>query len=574
MKKFGLLGVALLLLACMNAPEKGTMITDVNIIDVTNGTMWEHMDVVIDSGKIKTISPHQEKPLAHELMVNGTDRFLMPGLAEMHAHIPTPSTQIEHIEDVLFLYLANGITTIRGMLGHPIHLVLRNKAENGEILSPRIFTSSPSLNGNSVTSVEEATTLVKVYHRDGYDFLKIHPGIKREVFDQIVKTANEVGIPFAGHVPVDVGIRHALQSKYASIDHVDGFLEGLVPETANVKPEENGFFGYAFTPLADLSKIDGLVNLAKENKVYIVPTQSLFERWFAPIPADELLQQSEMQYMPPATLMDWTARKEASIDPASGFTASQWKQFDTIRKQLIKKLQDGGHRMLLGSDAPQVFNVPGFSIHREIDGLQAAGLTPLEIIQSGTINPATFFDKVDVFGQVKEGLEADLILLNANPLDDIDHLQNLAGVFRHGLWIPKATINKRLAGIAVKNSKPSEIDSDRKERNVDQLQGTWKYHSEKGKKPGPVETFERVKSIFDGYWNLTEMNILTNKLGDVHGGHYSMEGNEYTETITFANESSDHLLKKTLRFQFEVIGDTLILTGLNNTFNEEWIRVD
>ncbi|MGB5434558.1 MAG: amidohydrolase family protein [Maribacter sp.] len=573
MKKFGLLGAVLLLFACMNEPEKGTMIIDVNIIDVTTGAIWEHKDVVIDSGKIKTISLHQEKPLAHELMVNGTGKFLMPGLAEMHAHIPPPSINSERIEDVLFLYLANGITTIRGMLGHPIHLVLRNKAENGEILSPRIFTSSPSLNGNSVTSTEQAISMVTTYKKDGYDFLKIHPGIKREVFDQIVITANEVGIPFAGHVPIDVGIWHALQSKFASIDHVDGFLEGLVPETANVKPMDNGFFGYAFTPMADLAKIDGLVNLAKENKVWIVPTQSLFERWFAPIPADELLQQPEMQYMPTATLVDWKERKEASIDPATGFTANQWKQFDVIRKQLIKKLQDRGHGMLLGSDAPQVFNVPGFSIHREIDGLQAAGLTPLEIIQSGTINPATFFEKVDVFGQVKEGLEADLILLNANPLDNIDHLQDLAGVFRQGLWVPKATINKRLAGIAAKNSKPSEIDSDQEERNVHQLQGTWQYYSEKGKKPAPVETFKRVKSIFNGYWNMTEMNTLTNKLGYYHGGHYSVEGNEYAETITFANESSDYLMEKMLRFQFEVIGDTLILTGLNNTFNEEWIRV-
>jgi len=108
--------------------------------------------------------------------------------------------------------------------------------------------------------------------------LKIHPGIQREVFDEVVRTANEVGIPFAGHVPVDVGIRHALESKYVSIDHVDGFLEGLVPESENVDPTKNGFFGFAFTPLADTSKIDELVALAKQNEVWIVSTQSLFER--------------------------------------------------------------------------------------------------------------------------------------------------------------------------------------------------------------------------------------------------------------------------------------------------------
>lgn len=573
MKKLGLLGVALLLFACTAEPEKGTMIIDVNIVDVSTGTILEHWDVVIDSGKIKTIAKHQGKPLVHELMVSGAGKYLMPGLAEMHAHIPPPSTNSEQIEDVLFLYLANGITSIRGMLGHPAHLALKSNVENGNILSPRIFTSSPSLNGNSVTSVEQAISMVTAYKKDGYDFLKIHPGIKREVFDQIVKTANEVGIRFAGHVPVDVGIEHALRSKYASIDHVDGFLEGLVPETVNVNPEDNGFFGYAFTPLVDVSKIDGLVQLAKENEVWVVPTQSLFERWFAPIAADELLQQAEMQYMPPTTLANWKQRKEASIDPSTGFTAHQWKQFDAIRKQLIKKLQDGGHGMLLGSDAPQVFNVPGFSIHREIDGLEAAGLTPLQIIQSGTINPAKYIGMTDVFGQVKEGLEADLVLLNANPLENTDNLQELVGIFKKGRFIPKASINNRLAAMAAKNSEPSENESE-KHSLADQLQGTWKYYSEKGKKPAPVATFDRLKTISNGYWSMTEMNILTNKLAYYHGGRYKLEGDEYIETITFANHSSQYLLDNTLKVKLEVKGDTIIQTGLNTTYNEVWIRME
>ena len=173
----------------------------------------------------------------------------------MRNHIPPPTTSKERIAETLFLYLSRGVTTIRGMLGNPLHLELREKTAKGELLSPRIYTSSPSLNGNSVKTREEAIIKVTQYQKDGYDFLKIHPGIQRDVFDQVVETANAVGIPFAGHVPVDVGIRHALESNYASIDHVDGFLEGLVPASANVKANENGF------------------------------TQSLFERWYAPITA-------------------------------------------------------------------------------------------------------------------------------------------------------------------------------------------------------------------------------------------------------------------------------------------------
>lgn len=457
MKNLILLITTIFAFSCNTAQEKvsltAILISDVNIVDVRSGKILENQNVVIDSGKIKKISETIENKKAYTEKIDGSGKYLMPGLAEMHAHIPPPSTDAKRIEEVLFLYLSNGITTIRGMLGDPAHLVLREKSENGEILSPRIFTSSPSLNGNSIKTIEEAIEKVTAYQKEGYDFLKIHPGIKRDVFDQVVKTANEVGISFAGHVPVDVGIRHALKNGYASIDHVDGFLEGLVPKSAKVKPDENGFFGYNFTTLADVSKIDELVSMSKENKVWIVPTQSLFERWFAPISADELLRQPEMIYMPVTTLENWKQRKEESTATSAGFNEPQWQQFDAIRKQLIKKLQVGGHGMLLGSDAPQLFNVPGFSIHHEIDGMEAAGLSQLQIIQAGTINPAKYFNHEAIFGEVKEGFEADLILVNENPLDRLDALQNLSGVFRQGRWLSKIEIDKKLDAIANNASK-------------------------------------------------------------------------------------------------------------------------
>ena len=457
MKNFLFIFSFIILTACNQAQEKITsselLIANVNIVDVRSGAILENQQVVIDSGKVKSISAEIPESIEFSATIDGNGKYLMPGLAEMHAHIPPPSTDAQRIGEVLFLYLSNGITTIRGMLGDPAHLELRKKTMKGELLSPRIFTSSPSLNGNSVQTKEDAIEKVTAYQEAGYDFLKIHPGILREVFDQVVQTANEVGIEFAGHVPVDVGIRHALESKYASIDHVDGFLEGLVHESANVKPNENGFFGYNFTPLADIAKIDELVAMAKENEVWIVPTQSLFERWFAPVSADELLAQSEMKYMPKTTLQNWKQRKEESTSTSSGFSEEQWQQFDAIRKQLIKKLQEGGHGMLLGSDAPQLFNVPGFSIHHEIDGMEKAGLTPLQIIQSGTINPAKYFGMEDTFGEVKAGFDADLILADGNPLKDLNELQNLSGVLSQGKWISKLEIDSRLDEIAKNASK-------------------------------------------------------------------------------------------------------------------------
>jgi hypothetical protein len=458
MKKLLLLLVSTMAMtACNQAQEQvsstATLISNANIVNVRSGEILKNHQVVVDSGKIKSVSETLENPEAYQNKIDASGKYLMPGLAEMHAHIPQPPTSQERVEDVLFLYLSNGITTIRGMLGHPSHLELREQALDGELTSPRIFTSSPSLNGNSVTTPEEAAEKVAAYEKEGYDFLKIHPGIQLEVFDQLVQTADSVGIPFAGHVPVDVGIHRALESQYASIDHVDGFLEGLVPESENVDPTENGFFGYNFTALADTAKIDELVRLAAENKVWIVPTQSLFTKWFAPTDADEMLSLPEMKYMPPVTLEDWKRRKQESTGEDSGFDEEQWQKFDAIRKQLIKSLSEDGHGMLLGSDAPQLFNVPGFSIHKEMQDMKDAEMSNLEIIRSGTINPAIFFDMEDTFGEVKEGLDADLILLEENPLKNLEALKRLAGVMRQGQWIPKAEIDQRLSEIAEKNRK-------------------------------------------------------------------------------------------------------------------------
>ena len=445
---------ALMFLACNqpqdNVSTTAVLFTNVAIIDVTNGDVLKDRHIVVDSGKIKQISAAIENADKYATKINGKGKYVVPGLAEMHAHIPQPPTSAERTEDVLFLYLSNGVTTIRGMLGHPTHLELREKAKNGAVLSPRIFTSSPSFNGNSVPTTAEAIEKVTAYQKEGYDFLKIHPGVQKDVFDQMVKTANEVGIPFAGHVPVDVGIRHALESRYASIDHVDGFLEGLVPESENVKPNENGFFGYNFTPLADTSKIDELVQLSKENEVWIVPTQSLFTKWFAPADVDDLLALPEMKYMPASTLEDWKRRKIASTGEDSGFDEEEWKNFDAIRKQLIKKLSESGHGMLLGSDAPQLFNVPGFSIHKEMQDMADAGMTNLEIIQSGTLNPARYFEMEDEFGEIKAGLAADFILVDGNPLENLNALQEVSGVMVQGKWLSREAIDERLKTIANK----------------------------------------------------------------------------------------------------------------------------
>jgi hypothetical protein len=443
--------VIVLLSLAFLLPAQSVVISDVRIVDVRNGTVSGPINILVSEGRIVEIS--RDNNLLNRpgvTVIDGEGNYASPGLSEMHAHIPSPNQGSEYTMDVLFLYLSNGITNIRGMLGHPNHLELRTKAISNEILSPRIYTSSPSLNGNSVPSVEVAQKKVQQYAEEGYDFLKIHPGIKLEVFREIVRASEEYGIEFSGHVPVDVGIWRALEFGYGTVDHVDGFLEGLVPESARVNPNDNGFFGYNFTDLANEETIPELVALVRQTRVWVVPTQSLFDRWFSPMDVDELAKAPEMKYMPRETIQAWVKSKKDLVG-SEEYSAEKWGRFINIRRKLIKSLHDQGYGLLLGSDAPQVFNVPGFSIHHEMDGMKKAGLSNLEILRTGTVNPAIYMGMEGQFGEIIRGASADIVLSKDNPLENLGALQDLEGVMVRGRWLSKKEINDRLKEIATKN---------------------------------------------------------------------------------------------------------------------------
>ena len=438
----------LLFVACSQnkLQEVPLLIENVSVINVRDGSITENQYIAIDSGIIVRITDKAGVKHSGKNVIDGSGKFLMPGLAEMHAHIPTETTWGGKVKNTLFLYVSQGVTTIRGMQGNELHLELRSKAEKQEIISPRIYTSSPPLNGSTVKTIEEADEKVRKYAADGYNLLKILPGIKLEVFDQIVKTAKEVGIPFAGHVPADVGVRHAIESGFASIDHMDGYLTGLAPESVT-STTESGFFGYNYTDAVDTSLIDELVKMSLENNVWVVPTQTLFTRWFSPGDPQEYAAQPEMKYMPEDIIENWVASKKRMIE-AENFNETQWRKYIDIREKILLELHRNGKGLILGSDAPQVFNVPGFSIHHELGDMLDVGLTPLEAIQTGTINAAKYFDMEGQFGEVIENASADLILVNTNPLEDLSTIKSHAGVVVRGRWLSAEEIAKELEEIA------------------------------------------------------------------------------------------------------------------------------
>jgi hypothetical protein len=380
--------------------------------------------------------------------IDGAGKYLMPGLAEMHAHIPANS--VETAEEVLFLYAAAGVTTIRGMLGQPLHLELRRRVANHDMIGPRIWTSSPSINGTSVPNPHAADSAVRASKNAGYDFLKIHPGLSRASFDQLVETSAEVGITFSGHVPADVGIFRAIEAEYASIDHLDQYIEGLVSDDPPAAGLQGGWFGAAIAMQADPGRIGELARMTKDAGVWNVPTQMLAVSYATTEPVESMAQRTELQYMPAQTRREWIDWKNRADSTAPGqATLSRYME---LRRQLIRALHAEGAGLLLGSDAPQVWNVPGFAAWRELQAIVDAGLTPFEALETGTVNVAAFFDIESDLGTVAVGKKADLVLLNTNPLETVklEEIGLPAGVMLDGLWLSGKVIRERLESISTK----------------------------------------------------------------------------------------------------------------------------
>jgi imidazolonepropionase-like amidohydrolase len=417
-----------------------TAFINVNVVPMAADVVNNQQTVVVRDGTIAAIGPVDDVPIPEDAtVVDGTDRYLMPGLAEMHAHVPAADSP--ELDRYFSLYVANGVTTIRGMLGQPSHIGLRSRLESGGVFGPRLVTSGPSINGRSVEGVEEARQMVRDQEAAGYDFIKVHPGPTRDEFEAVAETANALGMPFAGHVPVAVGVRRALELDMATIDHLDGYFAAMLPPDS---PGEGGYGGFFDVYLADDLDAELIPELARATAkagTWNVPTEVLVEQLVDETPIVELSNRPEMRYMPREIVNNWVRAKEEQLadhdyDPAVARLAIE------LRRRLILELQRAGAGLLLGSDSPQIFNVPGFSLHRELDALVAAGLTPYEALRTGTVAVAEFLGTRA--GIVAVGRDADLLLLDANPLENIGNSRRIHGVMLRGSWYPRAVLEQRL----------------------------------------------------------------------------------------------------------------------------------
>jgi imidazolonepropionase-like amidohydrolase len=445
-----------LLLSGQSAAQRGalTVFEHVSVIPMDSERVMPDSQVWVSGSGIVTIASDAGRdavlnPPTTTVRIDGRGKFLVPMLAEMHAHIPNDTAEAER---VLFMYVANGIGTIRSMLGDPSHFRLRDRVRRGDIVGPSMILSGPSFSGSTAPTPAAATARVAEEKKAGYDFLKIHPGVPRTAFDALATAADKASIRFAGHVPLEVGLQRALQAKYWTIDHLDGYMEALAGPRG--RASEN--FGVNLISQIDESRVASLAADTKAAGVWNVPTQILLENWYGPDSPEAMQKRPEIQYVSQPELRQWLETKR---DNAAQYSAQDRARFIAVRRRLIKALQDAGAGLLLGSDAPQVWNVPGFSIHRELASYVAAGLTPYQALLSGTRNvadhlgtrnPASrgFGDGTmpsEAWGTIGPGQRADFLLLDANPLENITNTTRIAGVMVGGRWIPKTEIDRRLA---------------------------------------------------------------------------------------------------------------------------------
>lgn len=412
------------------AQEPVTAFVDVHVIPMNRDGVLDHQTVIVHGARIAQIGPAaQVRAPAGAVTIDGRGKYLMPGITEMHGHLPNPNAGPELTENVLFLYVANGVTTVRGMQGLLPHLELKSRIARGDLLGPRLWVPGPPLTGNSAPTPEAGRRIVEEQHAAGFDHLKIHEGLSQETYDTIVATAKRLGMRFAGHVPDAVGVYHALESGQASIEHLDNYVETIGgPDSA------------------DDARLTKVVAATCAARAWTVPTLALWETFYGTEDSMTLASREELRYVPQAWRANW-AQQLAQMRRGA---PSVEKRLITLalRRKILKALQTAGCPIALGTDSPQLYSVPGFSIEREMRSMAAAGLTSQQILSAATRQPARYFGAEQEFGSVAQGQRADLLLLNANPLADLRNIARRAGVMVNGRWLPEADIQARLERIA------------------------------------------------------------------------------------------------------------------------------
>jgi imidazolonepropionase-like amidohydrolase len=340
--------------------------------------------------------------------------------------------------------LAHGVTAVRFMIGTPEHLALRRAVEAGQVVGPQLWVASPQfigredVNSRVVTTPEAARAAVADVAAAGYDFVKLTLDLPPPVFDAIAEEAARQGIPVIGHVDPRVGVRHALAAGQ-HIEHLDNYLETVLADTAPMRTSVSDMGLYRLQNWESLDHVDDakVEQLARETAAsgtYTSPTLALFKYGFALEHTDD-----EIRALPDWPLLTpkhragyLRARQHFWGNPP---TAARRQRYVAVRNRLVQAIAAAGGRILAASDTPGWFFTYGLTLHRELEALVAAGLSPYQALAAATVNPAAFFGATAEWGTIEAGKRADLVLVAGNPLEDIRNTRRIEGVSVGGRWL-------------------------------------------------------------------------------------------------------------------------------------------
>jgi imidazolonepropionase-like amidohydrolase len=421
---------------------------DVTVLAMDGERLLTHQTVVTRGGSILTVGPANSVKVSSESRtIDGRGRYLTPGLVDMHAHFlrpPNPGKKqdldfqryLQYNELIAFLNIANGVTSIRNLYGHPEIDRFSARIRKGEIPGPTVYSTGPITDGEPpsivgvrvVTNAEQAKAAVHDDKSHGYVGIKPYSRLTLEAYRAIVQAAAAENLPVMGHLPSAVPLEEAIHSHQASIEHAESFSGDIQPNPA----EANNKTDAELFAQADMAKMAQFAVEMREAGVWSCPTVVVYQMdW----PIGRVA--AGMKYMPAELTRVYRKHYAASVFAEQSLEVN-------YGLGVIRALHGAGAGLLAGSDAFKPNVVPGFALHEELDYFVQAGLTPYEAIRAATSDAARFLRREGEFGTIKIGARADLLLLSANPLDDIHNLGKRIGVMVRGKWFEEAHLQRRL----------------------------------------------------------------------------------------------------------------------------------
>ena len=419
--------------------RRGLVIQGVSVLAMDDESVRADQSVIIEGDRIVAVARPSELEVPDGAqIIDGRGKFLMPGLCDMHVHLSDPRDGL--------LYLANGVTTIRNLSGQPFHLDLAEAYQRGRWPGPTLVTSGPQVRLAANATTDEAASLVVEHQEQGFASVKIYGQMSLEHYRAMATVSKEIGMPLVGHVPRNLTLEEVMGvGGHREISHTEELL-------------------YSFFNRRDQAASDAVldcVELFVEGTTYVTPTISVYREIGTQVKDLEgVLTREEMAYLPPlGHAVFGPLNKYASFDDQD--LAGIEVGVETIVLATLV-LHEAGVPLLLGTDAMNPSVVPGFSIHDELRELVEAGLTPFEALRCGTTTPAIFWGRQDEFGRVVAGQRADLVLLDANPLDNVGHTRQIAGVVVRGNWLSRedldGALEEQIAGYRAERAAMSSVD--------------------------------------------------------------------------------------------------------------------